>query len=725
MGNCAASRLAGAGLGLGCSDSDDPVALCRERKRLIKTAVAHRLALSTAHADYIDSLHSVASALDLFILRHSAPAPILITLPPSSPPKVDALTFNGNGEENEKTKEVRKEEREEKVKEVEVEMKEEEEMGCGYFFDEREMTVPPPPEVNGFSNGFEGWDFFNPFYGVQTVQTGVAQTGSDEEEELRVVREKEGIPELEEAEPEPLEPELEKKVVGTETEQLEKKGAVSAGEDYNGEVVQTEEKGMEVCESNGRELLEALRDVCELFMRAYDSGKDLSRMLEVSRKEPQSGFEEAKENQSKILQAITWHHHHHHHRSPSSLSCSSYRSQSTSFTDKESRSDAMVLSESTEGGMTSGIHSQTLGRLYAWEKKLYDEVKAGDKTRQAYEKKSLQLRNQDVRGSNSHSTDKTRNAVRDLYSRILVALRAVESISEKIQRLRDEELMPQLVELLQGFARTWKTMLESHETQKQIIFAVNTFTCPAYGKFSNDAQRNATLKLEAEIRNWRSCFTTYLSSQKSYLQTLNDWLSKFVSPGMIHYYKNKNGGIGVPPLVIICNEWVSGLNKLPERPVTGSIRNFIRSVRVLWVKQGEEQSQKRKVDGIAKEIDKKVYAFKRAENKVLETKLLEKNPEIDAKERIEYLAERKEVLNNCRKRLESEKMKHIDYVRETHDVTLNGFKIGFASIFESLTDFSKESLNLYEGLLRNKERMEFDKIEMNKEGFEGLDLNAS
>lgn len=77
-------------------------------------------------------------------------------------------------------------------------------------------------------------------------------------------------------------------------------------------------------------------------------------------------------------------------------------------------------------------------------------LQAGDKTRQAYEKKCLQLRNQDIRRADLNSGDKTRSGVRDLYSRILVALRAVESISEKIQKLRDEELQPQLVELIQG-----------------------------------------------------------------------------------------------------------------------------------------------------------------------------------------------------------------------------------------------------------------------------------
>jgi hypothetical protein len=45
-----------------------------------------------------------------------------------------------------------------------------------------------------------------------------------------------------------------------------------------------------------------------------------------------------------------------------------------SWTDKsETKSDIFE----DYGGMKSGSHSQTLGRLYAWEKKLYEEVKVG------------------------------------------------------------------------------------------------------------------------------------------------------------------------------------------------------------------------------------------------------------------------------------------------------------------------------------------------------------
>lgn len=70
--------------------------------------------------------------------------------------------------------------------------------------------------------------------------------------------------------------------------------------------------------------------------------------------------------------------------------------------------------------------------------------------RKLYEKRCSRLRNQDVRGDNGDTTDKTRVAVKDLYARILVALRSAESISKRIEKLRDDELQPQIVELLKG-----------------------------------------------------------------------------------------------------------------------------------------------------------------------------------------------------------------------------------------------------------------------------------
>ncbi|CAL9146095.1 protein ALTERED PHOSPHATE STARVATION RESPONSE 1-like [Musa acuminata AAA Group] len=705
MGGCATSRLGGSG------EEDDPVALCRERKRLLKVAVERRYALAAAHAAYVRSLNAVASAIDLFVVRHSAPTAILVTLPdadvdPSPPSSSSAFLPHTPREANAESLECpgslplspssdsSSDDDVEGVEATGVAEEQEDgrggEMGFGYFFS-APAPLPPSPSPEVF-----GWDFFNPFDGMQTTVEAVAMVGSldrSSDEDLRLVREEEGIPELEEVEDRKTTEESEKVVaLGAEDKghcdgrvQVEVAGSSSGG---------GEEKGLAVAEmqGSGRELLQALRDVEDHFIRAHDSGKEVSRMLEANMVLLQSGLEEIKENSSKMIQAITW------HRSPSSLSSSYWShlaSSSSSTTWSESKSDLF----DDYGGMESGSHSQTLGRLYAWEKKLYEEVKAGDQIRQAYEKKCLQLRNQNAKGVESRSVDKTRAAVRDLYSRIWVALRAVESIAERIQKLRDEELQPQIIELLQGLMGSWKVMLESHEAQKQIMFEVNLFTCPSYGKYSNDSQRLATLTLVAELHHWRRYFRGYISAQKAYVEALDGWLSKFILPDMEFYSRTRSSLSHIasgPPLVVICHQWSTSLGKLRDSAVSYSMRSFARTVRFLSVKQVEEQQQKKKVDALTKELERRVLAFQKAEDKVLDLKLSENEPE--------HLAGKKEMLDMLRKKLEMEKEKHRNCMRATQEVTLNGFKIGLASAFESLAEFAKDSLKLYDELLSRNEK---------------------
>lgn len=62
------------------------------------------------------------------------------------------------------------------------------------------------------------------------------------------------------------------------------------------------------------------------------------------------------------------------------------------------------------------------------------------------------LRLQESRGESAYRIDKTRAAVKDLHSRIRVAIHRISSISKSIEELRDKELQPQLEELIGGYA---------------------------------------------------------------------------------------------------------------------------------------------------------------------------------------------------------------------------------------------------------------------------------
>ncbi|KAG8364426.1 hypothetical protein BUALT_Bualt19G0127500 [Buddleja alternifolia] len=691
---CVASRF---------EEEEEVVSICRERKHQLKLAVERRYALADAHYRYCQSLFGVSAAINLFVARHSSPpSPFYITFPPPSPTKENVVVSNPlflQQTPSEPTKEThiprqpcRSSTTSSESSEEENEEKngKEEKNVCGYFY----MNTPEGAMASP-QRDF-GWDFFNPFL---TRPEMLSVYNRISEEDLKVVREQEGIPELEDEEEEGVKVEEEIKT-GVENEIKENNGVVEVVKEVEcADVSQREQqKELTVIDTplRGRELLEALKDIEDHFIRAYDSGKDVSRMLECNRVQLQSNLEEIKENSTKLIQAITW-------RSASSRSSSSCKSLVAS----SSKSSSTWTEFSNDlfddyGGMASGSHSLTLGRLYAWEKKLYEEVKDGDSIRRIYGRKCNQLRNQEVRGDEGVTVDKTRAAVKDLYSRILVAIRSAETISNNIDKLRDEELEPQIRELLQGMMRTWKIMLESHEIQNKIIFEVKTFTCPSYGKFCNESHRLATLQLETELLNWRACFTEYIAAQKGYIEALHGWLSKFVAAEIEYYSKNRTSApmcrSNGPQLLILCHDWLDFMNKLPDKAVSFAVKSCAKDVRALWVHQGEEQQQKRKVDSLSKELDKKNVAFQKVEDRGFELRLTDKDAEPVIDHPVESLTERKDMLDNFQRRVDLEKEKHRKCMEETEKITLNGFQTGFCKVFESMTEFSRAALKMYNEL---------------------------
>ena len=69
-----------------------------------------------------------------------------------------------------------------------------------------------------------------------------------------------------------------------------------------------------------------------------------------------------------------------------------------------------------------------------------------------YEKKCRRLRALDSRGAEGSKIDATQASIRKLLTKINICIRAVDVISGRIHKLRDEELQPQLTELIHGYA---------------------------------------------------------------------------------------------------------------------------------------------------------------------------------------------------------------------------------------------------------------------------------
>lgn len=311
-------------------EEEEVVSICRERKHFLKLAVEKRYALAEAHFRYCQSVYGVSAAIRLFVARHSSSSsPFLITFPPPSPPKENKvvsnplfLQQNPSEEPNKKNKDAtacasgscscsssstsseEDEEREDKFKrEREVEREREQVESCGYFYMGMQMPMhmhmPMPPPVSNIPSMPSpqrefGWDFFDPFVTMRPEVISGYNRNSDDD--LRVVREEEGIPELEE-EVERVD-EVKNKVVRGEEKKEESCGGEVLGSTVEcANVSQGEpQKGLTVIDTpeSGRELLEALKDIEDYFIRIYDSGKGVSKMLESNRIQSQSGLEEIK-----------------------------------------------------------------------------------------------------------------------------------------------------------------------------------------------------------------------------------------------------------------------------------------------------------------------------------------------------------------------------------------------------------------------------------------------
>jgi len=251
-------------------------------------------------------------------------------------------------------------------------------------------------------------------------------------------------------------------------------------------------------------------------------------------------------------------------------------------------------------------------------------------------------------------------------------------------------------------------MLESHETQKKILSEVKYFTCTTYDKFCKQSHGFATVQLEAQLQNWRDCFKEYTAAQEAYVEALHGWLSKFIVPEVEFYSRSKNVALPYqvkgPPLLVICNDWLGSLQKLPDKMVTLALKSVVKDVRALWLQQNKEQQQKRKVDRLTRVLDRRCSSEPpKVETKMLELHATDHEWGTTDHHQDECMVEKNDHLETLRRKLEVEKEKHHSSMQETQRITLHGLQSGFSLVFESLSEFSKASQKMYNGLVSYSE----------------------
>ncbi|KAJ6797065.1 Uncharacterized protein M6B38_110810 [Iris pallida] len=349
-------------------------------------------------------------------------------------------------------------------------------------------------------------------------------------------------------------------------------------------------------------------------------------------------------------------------------------------------------------------HATVLDKMLAWEKKLYDEVKAGELMKIEYQRKVALLSKQKKRGSNPESIEKTKAAVNHLHTRYIVDMQSMDSTVSEIQRLRDDQLYPKLVELVDGMAVMWETMHSHHDSQLKIVADLRTLDASNTMKETSEHHMGRTVQLYEVVREWHSQFLKLMSHQKEYIQALNSWLKlnlipiesnlkeKVSSPPRAHH----------PPIQALLLSWHEHMEKLPDDLAKSTIHSFSAVINTIILLQQDEVKQKEKCEELRKEYMRKSRSFddwyhKFSQKRAASGEEVEgENGEGGAQK--DLVAERKFIVDSLKTRLDDELEAHQKLCRQVREKSLGSLKTHLPELFRSISDFALASSEMYKSL---------------------------
>ncbi|GJN14458.1 hypothetical protein PR202_gb01290 [Eleusine coracana subsp. coracana] len=157
------------------------------------------------------------------------------------------------------------------------------------------------------------------------------------------------------------------------------------------------------------------------------------------------------------------------------------------------------------------------------------------------------------------------------------------------------------------------------------------------------------------------------------------------------------GRLGAPAVFITANDWCQAMNRIPEGTVVGAMEAFAVNVHILWERQDEEQQEKLKAEYLSRDFAKRLKSLQKehglqghleADKPVLPT-IADDGRAVDS---------RMVALDTLHKRLDEQKARHEETVKQIREASATDLKAGLAPIFEALESFTHETLRGYENV---------------------------
>ncbi|WCJ40489.1 hypothetical protein M5689_021404 [Euphorbia peplus] len=231
-----------------------------------------------------------------------------------------------------------------------------------------------------------------------------------------------------------------------------------------------------------------------------------------------------------------------------------------------------------------------LNKLLAWETKLYDELKVGEAIKYDYQKKVSLLNKQKIHhGSNPKSLENLKTSITHLHTRYLVETQSTVYAAAKIIHIRDQQLYPKLVQLIDGMAYMWKSLLLHHESQFKSVYSLKSLDNPEALNGSSKYQYNCTIQLCGAARVWHTQFCGFIEYQKNFVRALHRWSQLSLIPIETNLEKKMNSVMARnAPIHELLTAWKNDLDELPDEAARNEIRKFATVIQKIVHQQHKE-----------------------------------------------------------------------------------------------------------------------------------------
>ncbi|CAL5361376.1 nitrate regulatory gene2 protein-like [Camellia sinensis] len=425
-------------------------------------------------------------------------------------------------------------------------------------------------------------------------------------------------------------------------------------------------------------LLQIFSELDDCFLRASESAHDVSKMLEANRLHYHSNFADNRghiDHSARVMRVITW---------------------NRSFRGYLNTDDGMDDFDSEE----HETHATVLDKMLAWEKKLYDEVKAGEQMKFEYQKKVASLNKLKKRNASTESIEKTKAALSHLHTRYIVDMQSMDSTVLEINRLRDEQLHPKLVALVDGMGTMWATMRTHHENQSKIVIALKYLDISQSPEYTTDHHHERTLQLLAVVQDWQEQFERLMGQQKNYIKSLNNWLKLNLIP-IDNNLKEKVSSPQrpqSPPIQSLLHAWHDSLEKIPEDIARTAISNFAGAVKTILQCQEEEMKLRDKCNDTQDLLTRKNQQFEDWYHKHMQRRTPPDGMDPEGPQEDELVAERRLVVETLQRRLEEEREAYSHQCIQVREKSLNSLKARLPELFPALSYFTSACSDMYGNL---------------------------